>query len=184
MKESVFTPEGVVGRWRRRSFGLQSANMDPRPAGHHVYDLHLWVHAGVEATPLPRVWEGKRQSQETNYQSTVHLETSPLKKSMCASCWWRFGQTPSFFFFPVFFLLDLIEVISDTERAIQLGENQILLPSWSHQVVCKSCSSNKCHLEYRKNELLRVCDQCALTLQQQKCKPACPSGLNNVLIKK
>lgn len=41
MKECVFTPEGVVGRRRRSSSGLQSADMDPGPAGHHVYDLHL-----------------------------------------------------------------------------------------------------------------------------------------------
>lgn len=33
--------------------------MDPWPADHHVYDMHLWVHANMEATPLPCMWEGK-----------------------------------------------------------------------------------------------------------------------------
>lgn len=35
------------------------------------------------------------------------------------------------------------------------------------QVVCQSCSSNKCYLEYLKSQLARVCDQCFLVLQQQ-----------------
>lgn len=40
----------------------------------------------------------------------------------------------------------------------------------SHQVVCQSCSSNKHCLEYLKNQLARVCDQCVVVLQQQKSK--------------
>uniref|UniRef100_A0A3Q3F4Z3 FYVE, RhoGEF and PH domain containing 6 n=1 Tax=Labrus bergylta TaxID=56723 RepID=A0A3Q3F4Z3_9LABR len=36
------------------------------------------------------------------------------------------------------------------------------------KVVCQSCSSNKHCLEYLKNQLARVCDQCFLELQQQK----------------
>uniref|UniRef100_A0A671XZK4 FYVE, RhoGEF and PH domain containing 6 n=1 Tax=Sparus aurata TaxID=8175 RepID=A0A671XZK4_SPAAU len=36
------------------------------------------------------------------------------------------------------------------------------------KVVCQSCSSNKHQLEYLKNQLARVCDQCVLVLQQQK----------------
>lgn len=37
-----------------------------------------------------------------------------------------------------------------------------------HQVVCQSCSANKCCLEYLKNQLGRVCDQCFPILQLQK----------------
>ncbi|XP_039663844.1 FYVE, RhoGEF and PH domain-containing protein 6-like isoform X2 [Perca fluviatilis] len=36
------------------------------------------------------------------------------------------------------------------------------------KVVCQSCSSNKYGLEYLKNQLARVCDQCFPVLQQQK----------------
>ncbi|KAF3688648.1 FYVE, RhoGEF and PH domain-containing protein 6 Zinc finger FYVE domain-containing protein 24 [Channa argus] len=36
------------------------------------------------------------------------------------------------------------------------------------KVVCHSCSSNKHRLEYLKNEMARVCDQCFLSLLQQK----------------
>ncbi|XP_042351672.1 FYVE, RhoGEF and PH domain-containing protein 6-like [Plectropomus leopardus] len=36
------------------------------------------------------------------------------------------------------------------------------------KVVCQSCSSNKYCLEYLKNQLARVCDQCFTVLQQQK----------------
>ncbi|XP_069384174.1 FYVE, RhoGEF and PH domain-containing protein 6-like [Paralichthys olivaceus] len=36
------------------------------------------------------------------------------------------------------------------------------------KVVCQSCSSNKHCLEYLKNQLARVCDQCFVVLQQQK----------------
>ncbi|XP_039989502.1 FYVE, RhoGEF and PH domain-containing protein 6-like isoform X2 [Xiphias gladius] len=36
------------------------------------------------------------------------------------------------------------------------------------KVVCQSCSSNKHCLEYLKNQLARVCDQCFLVLVQQK----------------
>ncbi|KAG7522925.1 FYVE, and PH domain-containing 6-like [Solea senegalensis] len=36
------------------------------------------------------------------------------------------------------------------------------------KVVCQSCSSKKHHLEYLKNQLARVCDQCYVVLQQQK----------------
>ncbi|TWW75892.1 FYVE, RhoGEF and PH domain-containing protein 6 [Takifugu flavidus] len=35
------------------------------------------------------------------------------------------------------------------------------------KVVCQSCSSNKCYLEYLKNQVARVCDQCFLILRQQ-----------------
>ncbi|XP_057692463.1 FYVE, RhoGEF and PH domain-containing protein 6-like [Corythoichthys intestinalis] len=36
------------------------------------------------------------------------------------------------------------------------------------KVVCQSCSSNKQSLEYLKNQLARVCDQCYLVLREQK----------------
>ncbi|XP_034735556.1 FYVE, RhoGEF and PH domain-containing protein 6-like [Etheostoma cragini] len=36
------------------------------------------------------------------------------------------------------------------------------------KVVCQSCSTNKYGLEYLKNQLARVCDQCFPVLQQQK----------------
>lgn len=32
--------------------------MDPRPAGHHVYDLHLRVHADLEEASLQSLWKG------------------------------------------------------------------------------------------------------------------------------
>lgn len=35
------------------------------------------------------------------------------------------------------------------------------------QVVCQACSSNKYYLEYLKNQLARVCDQCYIKLQQK-----------------
>lgn len=35
------------------------------------------------------------------------------------------------------------------------------------KVVCQTCSSNKHHLEYMKNQLARVCDQCFVTLQKR-----------------
>uniref|UniRef100_A0A7N6AJC5 FYVE, RhoGEF and PH domain containing 6 n=1 Tax=Anabas testudineus TaxID=64144 RepID=A0A7N6AJC5_ANATE len=38
------------------------------------------------------------------------------------------------------------------------------------KVVCQSCSSSKHRLEYLKNELARVCDQCFIVLVQQKSK--------------
>ncbi|XP_045892694.1 FYVE, RhoGEF and PH domain-containing protein 6-like isoform X1 [Micropterus dolomieu] len=40
------------------------------------------------------------------------------------------------------------------------------------KVVCQACSSNKHCLEYLKNQLARVCDQCFVVLQQQKCEQA------------
>ncbi|XP_068459182.1 FYVE, RhoGEF and PH domain-containing protein 6-like [Clinocottus analis] len=40
------------------------------------------------------------------------------------------------------------------------------------KVVCQSCSSNKCCLEYLKNQLARVCDQCFPVLQLQKSERA------------
>ncbi|KAM6960660.1 FYVE, RhoGEF and PH domain-containing protein 6-like [Aplochiton taeniatus] len=40
------------------------------------------------------------------------------------------------------------------------------------KVVCQSCSSNKYCLEYLKNQLARVCDQCFLILQEQKSDQA------------
>ncbi|XP_034542309.1 FYVE, RhoGEF and PH domain-containing protein 6-like [Notolabrus celidotus] len=40
------------------------------------------------------------------------------------------------------------------------------------KVVCQSCSSNKHCLEYLKNQLARVCDQCFLALQEQKSEQA------------
>ncbi|XP_059191405.1 FYVE, RhoGEF and PH domain-containing protein 6-like [Centropristis striata] len=40
------------------------------------------------------------------------------------------------------------------------------------KVVCQSCSSNKYPLEYLKNQLARVCDQCFPVLQQQKSERA------------
>lgn len=43
------------------------------------------------------------------------------------------------------------------------------------QVVCQSCSSNKCDLEYLKNQMARVCDQCFLVLRQQNSKYFGPS---------
>ncbi|XP_051916128.1 FYVE, RhoGEF and PH domain-containing protein 6-like [Hippocampus zosterae] len=36
------------------------------------------------------------------------------------------------------------------------------------KVVCQSCSSNKRSLEYLKNQLARVCDQCYLVLREQE----------------
>uniref|UniRef100_A0A6Q2XUE6 FYVE, RhoGEF and PH domain containing 6 n=1 Tax=Esox lucius TaxID=8010 RepID=A0A6Q2XUE6_ESOLU len=36
------------------------------------------------------------------------------------------------------------------------------------KVVCQSCSTNKQCLEYLKNQLARVCDQCCVILQQQR----------------
>ncbi|TSK13134.1 Nuclear receptor subfamily 2 group C member 1 [Bagarius yarrelli] len=35
------------------------------------------------------------------------------------------------------------------------------------KVVCQACSSNKYYLEYLKNQLARVCDQCYIKLQQK-----------------
>ncbi|XP_034390577.1 FYVE, RhoGEF and PH domain-containing protein 6-like isoform X2 [Cyclopterus lumpus] len=40
------------------------------------------------------------------------------------------------------------------------------------KVVCQSCSANKCCLEYLKNQLARVCDQCFPVLQLQKSERA------------
>ncbi|KAK6317804.1 hypothetical protein J4Q44_G00110950 [Coregonus suidteri] len=40
------------------------------------------------------------------------------------------------------------------------------------KVVCQSCSSNKQCLEYLKNQLARVCDQCFIVLQQQRSEKA------------
>ncbi|XP_047451867.1 FYVE, RhoGEF and PH domain-containing protein 6-like [Mugil cephalus] len=40
------------------------------------------------------------------------------------------------------------------------------------KVVCQSCSSKKHRLAFRKNELSRVCDQCYVTLEQQKTTSA------------
>ncbi|XP_054633470.1 FYVE, RhoGEF and PH domain-containing protein 6-like [Dunckerocampus dactyliophorus] len=40
------------------------------------------------------------------------------------------------------------------------------------KVVCQSCSSNKHCLVYLKNQLARVCDQCYLTLREQKSEEA------------
>ncbi|XP_010755589.3 FYVE, RhoGEF and PH domain-containing protein 6 [Larimichthys crocea] len=46
------------------------------------------------------------------------------------------------------------------------------------KVVCQSCSSNKHCLEYLKNQLARVCDQCYPVLQQQKSKQALSAGVS------
>lgn len=46
------------------------------------------------------------------------------------------------------------------------------------KVVCQSCSSNKHHLEYLKNQLARVCDQCFLVLQQQKSERALSAAVS------
>ncbi|XP_044049424.1 FYVE, RhoGEF and PH domain-containing protein 6-like [Siniperca chuatsi] len=46
------------------------------------------------------------------------------------------------------------------------------------KVVCQSCSSNKHCLEYLKNQLARVCDQCFLLLQQQKSEQALSAAVS------
>ncbi|KAF7661685.1 hypothetical protein LDENG_00255920 [Lucifuga dentata] len=46
------------------------------------------------------------------------------------------------------------------------------------KVVCQSCSSNKHCLEYLKNQLARVCDQCFQTLQQQTSEEALSTALS------
>ncbi|KAM4618581.1 FYVE, RhoGEF and PH domain-containing protein 6-like [Polymixia lowei] len=46
------------------------------------------------------------------------------------------------------------------------------------KVVCQSCSSNKHGLEYLKNQLARVCDQCFLVLQQEKSEQAQSTSLS------
>ncbi|XP_056138431.1 FYVE, RhoGEF and PH domain-containing protein 6-like [Lampris incognitus] len=46
------------------------------------------------------------------------------------------------------------------------------------RVVCQSCSSNKQCLEYLKNQLARVCDQCFLVLQQQKSEQVLSTALS------
>uniref|UniRef100_UPI0037E979A2 FYVE, RhoGEF and PH domain-containing protein 6-like isoform X2 n=1 Tax=Semicossyphus pulcher TaxID=241346 RepID=UPI0037E979A2 len=46
------------------------------------------------------------------------------------------------------------------------------------KVVCQSCSSNKHCLEYLKNQLARVCDQCFLDLQQQKSEQALSAAVS------
>ncbi|XP_029991747.1 FYVE, RhoGEF and PH domain-containing protein 6-like [Sphaeramia orbicularis] len=47
------------------------------------------------------------------------------------------------------------------------------------KVVCQSCSSNKHCLAYLKNQLARVCDQCFIVLQQQKCEQTLPSAVSS-----
>ncbi|KAJ3596659.1 hypothetical protein NHX12_003063 [Muraenolepis orangiensis] len=46
------------------------------------------------------------------------------------------------------------------------------------KVVCQACSSNKHCLEYLKNQLARVCDQCFLVLQQQSSEKALSTTLS------
>ncbi|XP_067446279.1 FYVE, RhoGEF and PH domain-containing protein 6-like [Thunnus thynnus] len=46
------------------------------------------------------------------------------------------------------------------------------------KVVCQSCSSNKHCLEYLKNQLARVCDQCFLVLLQQKSEQAVSAAVS------
>lgn len=47
------------GFCRQRSpFRVESSHLDPGFEGHHVHDLHLWVHAHLEEASLPRLWEG------------------------------------------------------------------------------------------------------------------------------
>ncbi|XP_041795574.1 FYVE, RhoGEF and PH domain-containing protein 6-like isoform X2 [Chelmon rostratus] len=46
------------------------------------------------------------------------------------------------------------------------------------KVVCQSCSSNKHCLEYLKNQMARVCDQCFLVLQQQKSEQALTAAVS------
>ncbi|XP_023135112.2 FYVE, RhoGEF and PH domain-containing protein 6-like isoform X2 [Amphiprion ocellaris] len=46
------------------------------------------------------------------------------------------------------------------------------------KVVCQSCSSNKRCLEYLKNQLARVCDQCFLVLQEQKSERALSAAVS------
>ncbi|XP_008281460.1 FYVE, RhoGEF and PH domain-containing protein 6-like isoform X2 [Stegastes partitus] len=46
------------------------------------------------------------------------------------------------------------------------------------KVVCQSCSSNKHCLEYLKNQLARVCDQCFLVLQQEKSERALSAAVS------
>lgn len=41
------------------STGIQGPNMDPWPADHYVYDLHLWVLPDLEETPLQSLWKSK-----------------------------------------------------------------------------------------------------------------------------
>lgn len=75
----------------------------------------------MEATPLPRVWEGKRQRQETN--KVLFIWKLHLWKNINV-CQLSFSFSSVLFVF----LLDLLEVISDTESAIQLGEKSNLTP--------------------------------------------------------
>lgn len=88
-------PERAAGLWWRRSSGVQSPHMDPWPADHHVYDLHLWVHGSVEATPLPRMWKGKG--------CKIHLKVCALPVASLQPMM-VFGGTPKRFavFSPVF----------------------------------------------------------------------------------
>ncbi|XP_035521598.1 FYVE, RhoGEF and PH domain-containing protein 6-like [Morone saxatilis] len=46
------------------------------------------------------------------------------------------------------------------------------------KVVCQSCSSQEYCLEYLKNQLARVCDQCFVVLQQQKSERALSAAVS------
>ncbi|XP_029288828.1 FYVE, RhoGEF and PH domain-containing protein 6-like [Cottoperca gobio] len=46
------------------------------------------------------------------------------------------------------------------------------------KVVCQSCSSNKYCLEYLKNQMARVCDQCVPVLLQQKSEQALSAAVS------
>lgn len=45
-----------------------------------------------------------------------------------------------------------------------------------HQIACQACSSNEFPLEYKKNKLTRVCDQCFQVLLEQKGEQTQPLG--------
>lgn len=46
------------------------------------------------------------------------------------------------------------------------------------RVVCQTCSSNKCYLEYLKHQLARVCDHCYEKLQQKRDNSVSPSSVS------
>lgn len=54
---SSVNTDGNRCRWQR-TFRFKGSYLDPRPEGHHVHDLYLWVHHHLEEASLPCLWQG------------------------------------------------------------------------------------------------------------------------------
>jgi len=64
-------------RGHRGPVGFKGPHLDPRPEGHHVHDVHLWVHAHLEEASLSRLWTGLYHKHHHHHRHDYYTHESP-----------------------------------------------------------------------------------------------------------